>query len=680
VRDARAVALRKNEALSDDPNVCGCRPIVCGESIMKLAQTVLVSKIKLEAIPHLMPKDEEGDRRYPVQTAVSMPCGAEWIVHNIRHAMDTAESYGVAADMCNAFNTLDRTAVLQGLRKYAPAGVPHFIKLNEEVSNIAFGDTVIKCHNLRQGDVSSPLFFVLGFQWIMEQLRQEEYDVLVAFMDDFYLLDKDPSRVLKALMSLVPILQRYGLVLNLSKTKKFTCVPIHEIPDLEACLTENQSEEWVRFINAPWERVVKVLGAFVGDRELVLTELQKTMGEVVQRMHKLMRLMTVGHLPVQDAYLLMRFSVCPLSRLAYLMRVMPAEMMLLTCRGVDKEVLRMGSALMGVPYGMLNEVNVAMIGLPLKHGGLDLRSVEKYADYYYSRSLHNMTKDNDEYIPLPDPVIAMQAFLKQESPLNTKIGLKELYNGEKDVSGMRTGILRATPKSKVLTIEDDVMQLTMRGLCAVNPEIFLPQRVEHPGVGGGEEMVVEAIYDGEREDICANTPMPGLGVCPCCQCVLSPTHGFTCRVAQRYVIERHDEMVRLLHAKLQMRGHISHREPRQKACNGRYLHHGEEADGTRSRNVWPDVRFVSNRGGTCSQIVDVSVTSQLISSIEKAKMAHYVPDHYMTHQTHPVVVDVLGRMGTMAIQFDKDFLQLSSFDRMLWSVRFHKSICFGLSG
>jgi len=550
VRDARAVALRKNDEPSDDPSICGCRPIVCGESLLKLAQTVLVSKIKLEAVQHLMPRDEDGNLTYPLQTAVSMACGAEWIVHNIRHEMDAADSYGVAADMRNAFNTIDKTAVLHGLRKYAPAAVPHFIKLNEEVSDIAFGDHTIKCSTLRQGDVSSPIFFALGFQWIMEQLDTADYNVLVAFMDDFYLIDRDPSHALKALMHLMPILERFGLVLNLDKTKKFTLVPQHEIPDLEACLTEGQSEEWVRFINAPWERVVKVLGAFIGDRELVLMELKKTMGAVVQRMHKLMELLTVGHLPIQDAYLLMRFSVCPLSRLAYLMRVMPAELMLLTCGGVDKEVLRVGCCLMGVPYDRLNEVNVALMGLPLKHGGLDFRSVEKYADYYYSRSLHNMTKEDEEYVAPPDPVLATQTFLKQECPLDTKDGIKELYCGAADVSGVRTGLLRATPKSKTLTVEDDVMQLTLRALCAVNPGVFIPPRVERRVEG--EDAIVgddgEVGYDGTGHDICTNLPMPDFGECPCCHGALTPTHGFTCRVAQRYVIERHDELVRLLHA------------------------------------------------------------------------------------------------------------------------------------
>jgi len=63
--------------------------------------------------------------------------------------------------------------------------------------------------------------------------------------------------------------------------------------------------------------------------------------------------------------------------------------------------------------------------------------------------------------------------------------------------------------------------------------------------------------------------------------------------------------------------------------------------------VWPDVRFVSGRGGVSSQIVDVSVTSQLTLIIEKAKMMHYVPDHYTAEQTHPFVVDVLGRLGVI---------------------------------
>jgi hypothetical protein len=91
------------------------RPIAVGETLRRLVAKCLCSHVKSEARDWLS----------PLQVGVAVPLGAEAVVHSSRHWVHAnrhdPDKVFLKLDFVNAFNTIDRAALLREVRLRLPA-------------------------------------------------------------------------------------------------------------------------------------------------------------------------------------------------------------------------------------------------------------------------------------------------------------------------------------------------------------------------------------------------------------------------------------------------------------------------------------------------------------------------------------------------------------------------------
>ena len=95
----------------------GVRPIAVGEVLRRLAAKVLTARYQANVVARLA----------PLQVGVGLPGAAEALAHRVRQWSATATSGSalMTLDFRNAFNSLDRTAMLRAIARYCPEFVPH---------------------------------------------------------------------------------------------------------------------------------------------------------------------------------------------------------------------------------------------------------------------------------------------------------------------------------------------------------------------------------------------------------------------------------------------------------------------------------------------------------------------------------------------------------------------------
>ena len=109
-----------------------------------------------------------------LQVGVGTPRGAEAAVHAVRqwterHATDPHRIL-VKLDLENAFNSVDRMAILAAVREVAPSLAPWADFVYGEMSTLWLdGRQVPSQRGVQQGDPLGPLFFALAQQLAIER-------------------------------------------------------------------------------------------------------------------------------------------------------------------------------------------------------------------------------------------------------------------------------------------------------------------------------------------------------------------------------------------------------------------------------------------------------------------------------------------------------------------------------
>ena len=164
----------------------GHRPVAVGEAWRRLAAKALSSSVVDDLKAHLE----------PVQLGVGTRLACEAIVHVVRQwcvrNSNNADRCLVKMDLSNAFNCVDRSAVLTAVRRVAPQLAPWVDFCYRASSNLVLGQELLKSERgVQQGDPLGPALFALGIHETVLKVKAEvdrrhadELDFSVFYLDD----------------------------------------------------------------------------------------------------------------------------------------------------------------------------------------------------------------------------------------------------------------------------------------------------------------------------------------------------------------------------------------------------------------------------------------------------------------------------------------------------------------
>ncbi len=164
----------------------GHRPVAVGETWRRLTAKVLADNVGEELRAHLE----------PLQLGVGSQLACEAIVHVVRqwlarHAADRSRCL-VKMDLSNAFNCVDRSAVLASVRRVVPELAPWADYCYKVPSRLILGGGVLLSERgVQQGDPLGPAFFALAIHEAVRRSRaavdrahRQELDISVFYLDD----------------------------------------------------------------------------------------------------------------------------------------------------------------------------------------------------------------------------------------------------------------------------------------------------------------------------------------------------------------------------------------------------------------------------------------------------------------------------------------------------------------
>ena len=186
----------------------GVRPIAVGEILRRLTSKCLM----------MMVRDDARQYFAPVQLGVGVPSGAEAAVHTVRawlqrhHA--TAGHVMVKLDFTNAFNNVDRRAVLEAVAAAFPGLARWTAWCYGQPAQLRFGasTTLQSAGGVQQGDPLGPLLFATALHQLAQELRTG------LALTIFYLDDGIIAGDMAAVGAAVAHLQQRGAALAFSST------------------------------------------------------------------------------------------------------------------------------------------------------------------------------------------------------------------------------------------------------------------------------------------------------------------------------------------------------------------------------------------------------------------------------------------------------------------------------
>ena len=182
---SRSVLIPKNEN--------ALRPLGIGECFLRIVSKMLNDKVKTEL----------GEKLAPLQLCVGIKGGAEIGAKLAQKVFEIDKLPQIEIDVENAFNSMSRGRIYDGLCKYAPGIVPFFTKLYKEASPLCLstGETVgYSSTGVRQGDPMAMIYFAVGLHDILVEMKElfdmeagqigrpsSELGSIVAYADDINL-------------------------------------------------------------------------------------------------------------------------------------------------------------------------------------------------------------------------------------------------------------------------------------------------------------------------------------------------------------------------------------------------------------------------------------------------------------------------------------------------------------
>ena len=195
----------------------GTRPIAVGETLRRLIGKCLLQTPDVSASTKSL---------QPRQVGVGVQGATELVGMGVQRLFDRLDPQGdwvlLQVDVKNAFNTVDRSAVLQGARNDVP-GAYNWLAFCYADRVPLFCQGSLLCWSqagVHQGDTCGPLGFALGLNTALDACRDEANPLLweVWYLDDGTIVGS-ASHVMSYLQRLHVELRKVGLVLNPDKCR-----------------------------------------------------------------------------------------------------------------------------------------------------------------------------------------------------------------------------------------------------------------------------------------------------------------------------------------------------------------------------------------------------------------------------------------------------------------------------
>ena len=347
----------------------GLRPIAVGELLRRLTGKCLMTLVREEARAFF----------WPAQVGVAVKGGAETAVHAARawtqRHMGSTHKVLVKLDFSNAFNCVDRTAVLQQCCANFPVLARWATWCYQQPTRLQFGDRVLESSSgVQQGDPLGPLLFAAATQPLACELRLGPLDLAVHFLDDG-LLAGDAPAVGAGLAHVRERAAALGLTLNLSKCEVVVLGPV-DLQSLQLHLPNALLQNADGSCRV--QRNFEFLGAAIGDDAFVQSHTEA-------RAAKAQRLLDeVGQLADPQVALRLLRACAGFARMVHSMRCNPPHAQMGALAAFDGMVRSCFAEFTGI-HATAEQWSQAARGFA--QAGLGLRSCVTHAPGAYLASL-----------------------------------------------------------------------------------------------------------------------------------------------------------------------------------------------------------------------------------------------------------------------------------------------------
>jgi len=412
----------------------GLRPIAVGETLRRIAA---------KSMMHCA-TDAVNLRLKPFQVGVGVKAGAEVLVHVARQWLGrNREERGkvlVMIDLENAFNSIDRAAVRQGIRRTFPAAAPWIDLCYTEDSLLILGEEVLKSgRGVQQGDPAGPAIFALAIHEDVEEAKEAtdqafpgELDWVGLFLDDT--MAAGTARAVKMFLdSLEAKWKGKGLAFVPSKSIVVPTGGHH---------TDTRPED---FPDMVWNEDgnFKLLGAPFGSK----SECESQMAKRVSKAEEVAK--GAAQLSNAQGGLLLVRHCGGFAKVAYVCRTTPPAMVSDALKSFS-DILR--NHVGRVAQRSLEQREWDLAGLSIKAGGLGVRHPDEHAEAAYLASWMAARAAAREVDPafdtedaaggsrIKETKVAFNGGVSQEDSLGEDIGSERL--AQRDLSSRRDKLAR----------------------------------------------------------------------------------------------------------------------------------------------------------------------------------------------------------------------------------------------
>ena len=326
----------------------GIRPIAIGCTLRRLAGKICMRRIK----------DKCAALFHPCQLGVGTPLGAEIAIHGCRRYMRlnyNSNKVVLKVDFSNAFNSVKRDKILQGVQKHSPELFPFVHQAYSKPSVLQFGDNkLLSMEGAQQGDPMGPYLFSLA---TMDLSKSCQSELNLWYLDDGTLAG-DIETVLDDYTRIIAEENSLGLRLNPGKCELIV-------------LNEDQHEA---------EKILDKFRSVTPEIKLIQQANMSLLGSPIQetatsnilndKLKELNILATrLQELDAHDALFLLK-NCFFIPKLLYILRTAPCY---------DSDVLKdfdstIRSALQNILNVVMDDNTWAQCSLPVAMGGLGVRS------------------------------------------------------------------------------------------------------------------------------------------------------------------------------------------------------------------------------------------------------------------------------------------------------------------